>query len=158
MRKILVGMLILFALFIFANGNGMPIHIPGCEFESYTLDSSITIYVHQWMDLEYTWMIDSFFDICDYDLEFPWDIDLLSFTLDSNASVTVSVWANWGGLDVYIDGTIYVEKDGNPFIPTNPIGDGSYLVGVAVTYIDPDTPAGEYTVELGITFEPTVTF
>ncbi|MCD6105201.1 MAG: hypothetical protein J7J43_05450, partial [Thermosipho sp. (in: Bacteria)] len=64
----------------------------------------------------------------------------------------------WGGLDVYIDGTIYVEKDGNPFIPTNPIGDGSYLVGVAVTYIDPDTPAGEYTVELGITFEPTVTF
>lgn len=156
MKKVFIGLLALLSIFAFANGNN--VHIPGCEFESYTLDSSITIYVHQWMDLEYTWMIDSFFDICDYDLEFPWDIDLLSFTLDSNASVTVSASANWGGLDVYIDGTIYVEKDGNPFIPTNPIGDGSYLVGVAVTYIDPDTPAGEYTVELGITFEPTVTF
>jgi len=156
MKKVFIGLLALLSIFAFANGNN--VHIPGCEFESYTLDSSITIYVHQWMDLEYTWMIDSFFDICDYDLEFPWDVDLLSFTLDSNASVTVSASANWGGLDVYIDGTIYVEKDGNPFIPTNPIGDGSYLVGVAVTYIDPDTPAGEYTVELGITFEPTVTF
>jgi len=156
MKKVFIGLLALLSIFAFANGNN--VHIPGCEFESYTLDSSITIYVHQWMDLEYTWMIDSFFNICDYDLEFPWDIDLLSFTLDSNASVTVSASANWGGLDVYIDGTIYVEKDGNPFIPTNPIGDGSYLVGVAVTYIDPDTPAGEYTVELGITFEPTVTF
>lgn len=156
MKKVFIGLLALLSIFAFANGNN--VHIPGCEFESYTLDSSITIHVHQWMDLEYTWMIDSFFDICDYDLEFPWDIDLLSFTLDSNASVTVSASANWGGLDVYIDGTIYVEKDGNPFIPTTPIGDGSYLVGVAVTYIDPDTPAGEYTVELGITFEPTVTF
>jgi hypothetical protein len=157
MRKILIGILVLFAFIIFANGDGPDIHIPGCEFESYSLESSITIYVHQWMDLEYEWMIDSFFDICDYE-EAPMDVDLLRFFLDSNAPVTVTPWANWGGLDAYISGTIYVTKDGVPFVPTNPIGDGDYLIGVLVTSIDPDTPAGEYTVTLGITFEPTVTF
>ncbi|MBO8160445.1 MAG: hypothetical protein H0Z24_02315 [Thermosipho sp. (in: Bacteria)] len=162
MRKILVGLLALMALFVFANGetNGGYVHVPGCQFESYTLESSITIYVHQWMDLEYEWLIDSFFDICDYELpEEGMDVPLLWFVLDSNASVTVTVYASWGGLDVYITGVVYVEKDGNPFMPpTNPIGDGEYLIGLILTSIDPDLPAGEYTVVLSITFAPTVTF
>jgi hypothetical protein len=157
MKKLFVGILSLLAIFAFATTEPVFEHVPGCEFESYSLESSITIYVHQWMDLEYEWMIDSFFDICDYE-EAPMDVDLLRFFLDSNAPVTVTPWANWGGLDAYISGTIYVTKDGVPFVPTNPIGDGDYLIGVLVTSIDPDTPAGEYTVTLGITFEPTVTF
>ncbi|SHH58520.1 hypothetical protein [Thermosipho atlanticus] len=155
MRKLLVGILVLFGLFIFANGNF--IHVPGCQFDTLTLDSTITVYVHQWMDLEYEWMIDSFFDICDYE-NVPEDVDLLWFSLDSNADVEVSVDADWGGLDAYISGTVYVLKDGNPFMPTSPISDGDYLIGVTITNIDPNTPAGDYTVVLSITFEPTVTF
>ncbi|MDK2886151.1 MAG: hypothetical protein PWP54_709 [Thermosipho sp. (in: thermotogales)] len=153
MRKILIGILVLFAFIIFAD----VVHVPGCEFESYTLNSTITIYVHQWMDLDYQWIIGPSYNICDYE-QAPENVDLLSFTLDSNAPVTVSAWADWGGLATYITGTIYVTKDGVPFVPTNPIEDGEYLIGVSITSIDPDTPAGDYTVTLRITFQPTVTF
>ena len=152
MRKILVGLLSLMALFIFAEN----VHVSGCEFETYTIESSITIYVHQWMDLEYNWLV-SEFDICDYNQ--TGEVDVLSFLLDSNAPVTVIPSANFNGLDAYVTADVYVTKDGVP-IPstTNPIDDGLYVIGFDITWIDPNLPADTYQIELSLTFQPTVTF
>ncbi|ABR31099.1 hypothetical protein SU69_06330 [Thermosipho melanesiensis] len=152
MRKILVGLLSLFALVLLAEN----VHVPGCEFESYTIDSSITIYVHQWMDLDYEWLI-SEFDICDYDQEFG-EVGVLNFTLDSNADVAVIPYADFNGLDAWVDADFIVLKDGVPFAPTSPISDGTYNISFQINSVDPDLPAGDYTVYLSLTFQPTVSF
>ncbi|ACJ76032.1 hypothetical protein THA_1594 [Thermosipho africanus TCF52B] len=153
MRKMLITLLSLFALFIFADATS--VHVPGCDWEEYTIDSSITIFVHQWMDLDYEWLIADF-DICDYTQ--TGDVDVLTFTLDSNAPVNVIPYADYNGLDAYIDADVYVTKDGNPFVPTSPIDDGVYLIGFTINSIDPDLPAGDYPVVLSLTFVPTVSF
>lgn len=141
MRKLFVlALAVVFGVMIFAGAQ-----YPG-DFSNVQLTGNAVINVHQWLDASFT---PGEFDIYDYG-EDIYDIDLGDLWVDSNANVNVSVAVTLGTLESYI--TDYTVS------PSGEIGadNATYDVELLGANIDPDTPAGGYTIGVTITLNPTV--
>jgi len=141
MRKLFVlALAVVFGVMIFGA------QYPG-DFSNVQLTGDAIINVHQWLDASFT---PGEFDIYDYG-EDIYDIDLGDLWVDSNADVNVSVDVVLGELSGYITDYTISPADGN--IGAN---NATYDVELLDANIDPDTPAGQYTIEVTITLNPTV--
>jgi len=152
MRKLLILALIAVAALVVMAGNAdYTRENPGAEnyFENVTKEGNVEVYVHQWLNLSVT--ISGEIHIYDYDTDYSNDVGDVS--IESNAAVSVSGSVSGTGADLVSDlklGDTTILNTSEDFV------EGDYDLFLHVQ-AGQDVSASSYTVQITLTFNPTVT-
>ena len=165
MRKVLVALFVVVALALFAE------HWAASEqgdFANATLEGSVTVWVHQWLDASLTTQ-----DNHIYDYGEQGNMKFGTLHIDSNALVKVDIvfvaayfngqpinpadYEEYVSYEKFMLGEIEGTKEGYTY-HFGEVGDGDYdLVAVNVE-VNKDLPAGTYELEFNVVMNPTVEF